>query len=186
MVMTSRRGSSATVGSGSSLERGVTGSNNVLVKIDVRPGHQAGFVGAEISASARHFLRIDQTTKRFCLDSLLEPAVLGAVVSPLDVVLAWRRHPADIEPIHTDAEFEQRMGDVAGQGGERALGGAISRVEWLAAVGRHRLDVDDRARNLFPAHDAHALLNEEEWPAHVHVEDLVVALLGGVENIAPI
>ena len=39
---------------------------------------------------------------------------------------------------------------------------------------------------VLPPHDAHALLNKEERSAHVHIEDLVVSLLGGVENIAAI
>ena len=78
------------------------------------------------------------------------------------------------------------MGDIAGQDGERALGRAIGGDEGLAAMGRHRLDVDDRARDLLPAHDPHGLLNEEEGRAHVDVEDLVEALLGGVENIAAV
>ena len=51
---------------------------------------------------------------------------------------------------------------------------------------RHRLDVDDRARDLLAPHDPHGLLDEEERRAHVDVEDLVEALLGGVENVAAV
>ena len=67
-----------------------------------------------------------------------------------------------------------------------ALRCAICGDEGLPAMPRHRLDVDDRARDLLPAHDAHALLDEEERRAHVDVENLIVALLGRVENIAAI
>ena len=78
------------------------------------------------------------------------------------------------------------MGDIPGQCGERAFRCAIGRNEGLAAVGRHRLNVDDRARDLLAPHDPHALLNEEERRAHVDVEDLVEAFLRRVKNIAAI
>ena len=51
---------------------------------------------------------------------------------------------------------------------------------------RHRLDVDDRALDLLALHDQHGALNQEERRAHIDVEDLVVALFRGVENIAAI
>ena len=78
------------------------------------------------------------------------------------------------------------MGDVAGQDGERALRCAIGGDERLPAVGRHRLDVDDRAGDLLPPHDPRGLLDEKERRAHVDVENLVVALLGGVEDVATV
>ena len=56
----------------------------------------------------------------------------------------------------------------------------------LAAVRRHRLDVDDRALDLLALHDQHGALNQEERRAHIDVEDLVVALFGGVEDVAAI
>ena len=124
--------------------------------------------------------------KGLVFDRRLEPPVLGAVIGLHDPVLARRRHPADVEAVDADAKLEQRMGDVAGQGGERALRGAIGGDEWLPAMARHRLDVDDRARDLLAPHDPHGLLDEEERRAHVDVEDLVVALLGGVEDVAPV
>src|SRR5882757_7386580 len=97
MVMTSRRGSEAKRGSGSRLNRRVAGSDDVLVKVDIRPGHKPRLVGAEIGAGARHFLRVDQASKRPVLDGLVEPTVLRAVVALLDGVLSRRRHPADVE-----------------------------------------------------------------------------------------
>ena len=139
-----------------------------------------------IGAGARHFLRIDEPPERPRLHRLLEPPVLGAVVGLHDAVLARGRHPADVEAVDADAELEQRVGDVPGQGGERALRGAIGGDEGLPAMARHRLDVDDRARDLLPPHDPHRLLDEKERRAHVDVEDLVVALLGGVENVAAV
>ncbi len=51
---------------------------------------------------------------------------------------------------------------------------------------RHRLDVDDRAGDLLPSHDADRLLDEEERRPHVDVEDLVVAFLGRVEDVASV
>ena len=70
MVMTSRSGSgsrredSAIGRYSSGLERRIAGADDVLVEVDVRAGHQAGFVGGEIGAGARDFLRIDQAAER--------------------------------------------------------------------------------------------------------------------------
>ena len=140
----------------------------------------------EKGAGAGDFLRIDEPSERLRLDGLFEPSVLGAVIGLHDAVLARRRHPADVEAVDADAEFEQRVGDVAGQDGERALRRAIGGDERLPAMGRHRLDVDDRAGDLLPPHDPHRLLDEKERRAHVDVENLVIALLGGVEDVAPV
>ena len=41
-------------------------------------------------------------------------------------------------------------------------------------------------RDLLAPHDRHRLLDEEERRAHVDVEDLVVALFGGVEDVAAV
>ena len=78
------------------------------------------------------------------------------------------------------------MGDILGQCGERAFRRAIGRNKGLAAVGRHRLNVDDRARDLLAPHDPHALLNEEERRTHVDVKDLVEAFFRRIKNIATI
>ena len=66
------------------------------------------------------------------------------------------------------------------------LDDAIGGDERLAAVGRHRLDVDDRALDFLATHDLRGLLDQEERRADVHVENLVEALFGGVENIAAV
>ena len=64
MVMTSRRGSAAKRGSGSRLERRIGCADDVLIEVDVRAGHQPGFVGAEKGAGARDFLRVDEPAER--------------------------------------------------------------------------------------------------------------------------
>src|SRR6202035_4747379 len=82
--------------------------------------------------------------------------------------------------------LEQRMRDVARERRERALGSAIGRDVRLPAMGRHRLDVDDRTLYLLALHDERGALDQEERRADVHVENFVEALLGGLEYIAAI
>ena len=78
------------------------------------------------------------------------------------------------------------MGDVAGQGRERAFGRAISGDERLAAMGRHRLDVDDGARDAVALHDPHGFLDQEKRRADIDRENVVEAFFRCVEDVAAV
>src|SRR5439155_174834 len=75
---------------------------------------------------------------------LPEPAVLGVVVSLHDPVLAGRIHPADAQTVDPDAVTHDAECDILAERDHRPLRGAIGGNEALAAMARHRDDVDDR------------------------------------------
>ena len=101
-------------------------------------------------------------------------------------VLARRVHPAEIEPVDADAPRHQREGGVLGQRRERALRDAVGREERLAAMRRHRLDVDHRACDLLAPHDGGGILQQEERRAQVDRHHALEQFGRGVEHRAAV
>jgi hypothetical protein len=84
-----------------------------LIEIDVGAGHQPQFVGGEVGRGAGDLVGVDQSTKGLLGGGGVEPSVGGPMIGPHDAILARRRHPADIQPVHADAPGHQAEGGVS-------------------------------------------------------------------------
>src|SRR3546814_10129220 len=85
----------------------------------------------------------------------------------------------------------QSMAEVAGEGGEGALGGRVGGQLGLAAMARHGDDVDDAACLAFAVggiagHQPYRFLAEKEGRAHVDREEAVPQLRRGVVDAAAV
>ena len=114
----------------------------MLVEINQRSGHDAGFWAQKERSLLGHMARLHQHSKRHVGLGTFQPTRFAVVPFLLDGVLSGRVHPADIDAVHPYPMFRQGCGSVLGDSGERSLGRHIRCKEWKPAVNHDAEDID--------------------------------------------
>src|SRR5215210_4544705 len=107
-------------------------------------------------------------------------AELGRVVR--DIEVAGDLYDARADGVDANLAVRELYGELAGEGVDGAFGGRVGRVVWEA-----REPVDRGYVDYAPAsplhHERHGPAGEEEVALHVEVEDRVVGLLVGIQEV---
>ena len=146
-----------------------------LIEVDHRARDHLRRVAEQVGDHRGDVLRTEQAAERAAGIGLREPAG-GLPGAGLHAVLALGRGPADVQPVHADAVRLQLIPGVAGERGQRALGGRVSGEDGLASVTGHRDDVDDAAAVARPPHQPGGVLHEQERRPHVDGEQAIPQL----------